>query len=43
MSGTSRFPSLGTPVPFWNDGFEKIWLAPPPVAPAPSFQTSSAT
>jgi len=41
MSGTSRTPSLGTPDPFWYAGLVKTWLAPPPVAPLPSFQTCS--
>ena len=41
MSGTSRALSLGTPGPVWNEGFGKIWLAPPPEAPVPSFHTLS--
>src|SRR6185437_6824926 len=32
MSGTSRFPSPGPPVPLCHDGLEQIVLAPPPPA-----------
>src|ERR1700686_2904364 len=35
MSGTSRLPSPGTPVPLCHDGLEKIVLAPPPPALRP--------
>src|SRR5579872_2500543 len=46
MSGTSRFPSPGTPVPLCHEGLEKIVLAPPPPASrelvtAESFQVFS--
>src|SRR5690242_19536642 len=34
-SGTSRWPSAGTPVPVCHEGFPKIVLAPPPVAARP--------
>jgi hypothetical protein len=43
ISGTSRAPSLGTPEPTCQLGLLKTWLAPPPVAPLPSFHTSSVT
>src|ERR1700728_3619721 len=33
-SGTSRFPSVGTPVPVCQLGFAMYSLAPPPVADA---------
>src|SRR3954463_6050395 len=32
MSGMSRRPSFGTPVPLCHEGLEKIVLAPPPPA-----------
>jgi hypothetical protein len=40
MSGTSRLPSVGTPVPLCHEGFEKIVLAPPPVADKPDMSES---
>src|SRR5215469_1565008 len=44
MSGTSRLPSEGTPVPVCHFGLEKYWLAPPPEAerPAGGFSASDA-
>jgi hypothetical protein len=32
ISGTSRWPSAGTPVPVCHEGFAKKALAPPPEA-----------
>jgi len=41
ISGTSRALSLGTPEPVCHEGLLKTTLAPPPVAPLPSFHTVS--
>src|SRR5580698_8259038 len=46
ISGTSRAPSAGTPVPVCHEGLPKRMLLPPPPASSPfvvdvSFQTSS--
>ena len=35
MSGTSRAPSFGTPVPACHAGFAMLALAPPPPAAKP--------